>query len=270
MSKEQDRLETYLARRDGLSDLYAGLEKELPAPAIDEHIRTAAHQAVRSGWWQRFFSTNPFDGQWGVPVVVLGLFVLTVGIVFMLGDEIGVESLRKQDFAEAPAESIEAANDMVAKPESQASSTTGVVLEKNVRKAVTQRYESDKAQGVQPPLVRSQAAKIDARPQAEPMAAPMVPADRATDLPQARSRAASGPTASQKQLDQPQVETEVPAAVRASEPQMSPEKWLLHIRRLRQTGQVKAAEESLGAFKKAYPEYPLGDLAPTTPTRHAP
>lgn len=94
-NKRDDMLEDYLAGKDGLSDAYGEIDQTTAAARLDRAILDAAHAAVAStpaktGSW------NPFGGgSWFVPTVAVSIFVLALGILFTLNDEMGLEQVEK-------------------------------------------------------------------------------------------------------------------------------------------------------------------------------
>ncbi len=264
----QDReLDTYLQGKTDLSRLYADAPQIEPPDHLDAAILAEAHRAVNA---------RPGAGpkrRWAIP---LGL-VASLFAVVMIGLQLPY-MLKEPVPLQAPMEAkvTAAMDESAAAPESRAQNERMKIL-------ATERARSV-ISGNTPAPVAVQAHAQPAAPKiAVPMAAAPAPALAAKRL-EMNERAETGNIgALSKEKKSANIgESSVNDALRSLAPAaagvatpppvrqeralmqdaadktvLSPEDWLMRIKKLKQAGKQEDAKTELAAFRKRYPDYPV-------------
>jgi hypothetical protein len=254
---------------DDVSRAYRLAAREEPSPELDAAVRTAALRAA--GSQSRSFTRAPLL-RWGVPLAVAATIAVGVSVAFLAVDqpdsplapvsEAPVPPMREsKQSAPGAAEATTGDNSARDAPQSASGLSDGQApvtaatrearpsRERTTRDQVVSKREQAPAPTASPespnPPERATEPSADSIG-AAPAAAPALP-----DTPKGMQKVAPG---SSTQIDQ---DAEL----------LSPEVWLQRIRELRDKGELRTAEESLRAFRRRYPDYPLpADLSVPTQT----
>ena len=235
---------------DDVSRAYRLAAGEEPSPALDDAIHAAALRAAGS-------RPRPLPRgslrRWGIPIAVAATIVIGVSIAFLAAD--------RPDSALAPL--AEAPGSRRPEPK-QSAPMPGVPPESTDRVLSEVPKLPPGVAGGQAPVT---AAAREARPSRE----------RTTrDEFVGRREQAVVPAAPSESLARPDALTDATKGVSKVAPGVdplvdqdaespSPEVWLQRIRELRNKGQTAQADESLLAFRRRYPDYPLpADVPPPT------
>lgn len=81
--KHDDEFDTYLKGESSISTQYDALDDTMPSHEIDQKIRAAAREAIKK---QPRVATSPFSSNWGVPVSLAAVLVLSISLITLLPD----------------------------------------------------------------------------------------------------------------------------------------------------------------------------------------
>lgn len=244
-----------------LRGLYRQLADEQPPAALDERILEAAREAAR-GSREQPSGAAPFSTNWYHFASLAAVLVMCVGVVSLLVDEAGRPLLDRGDrFSEEmlriekqPGSRESRGAMRGAPPQRPAQKTlespTAEALaapKANAPGAARPDMPAEKAEAPAPAAMLQGSVK---RPLGSTSGA--LPRSPAGEDQTPRRQAADATTASAAAaLDKDQTEAGAAAPGRRD-----PQTWLRQIRDLRDAGRWREADESLAAFRKAYPDYP--------------
>jgi hypothetical protein len=223
MSESFERDRENLADAD-LTALYRETQDLEPPLHLDSRVLAAARRGAQPRKARRAW-------RWAVPVSVAAVLVLTVGLVRLMRHELSYDSQIM---------------------------TRGSSLEEQGESATSLRsapMPGGQVTGRQAPRILPDTAapsqeQESGRRQALPASPPAQPqADAFTDDRMLHMREKAAKKEALKHKDQ-----------HRDEPVLPPQVWLKKIAELRRQGRTAKAEESLRAFRRHYPDYPLDSL----------
>ena len=240
---------------DDVSRAYRMAAREEPSPEVDDAIHAAALRAARSR--PRSFARMSLR-RWGIPIAVAATIVVGVSVAFLAADRPDSPQVLSNPSAPSPVAPPASADtsrgdSALEGPSQSAPGVTGgqTAITAAAREARPSRERTTRDQVV---AKREQPAPVppesSARPEAAPDATRAAPAGAALQAarPQALPDAATGVPKTAPGTD-PQADQEAEL--------LSPEVWLQRVRELRNKGELAQADESLRAFRRRYPDYPL-------------
>ena len=262
MTEPDDKaLQDYLARNSEISARYREAATETTPAALDARILRAAHRELR-----------PSRRRWLLPLSMAAAVVLSVSLLLRLPSKDTTPMLT----APTPAASHlqdELAPTAQAKARSaiSADATDAAVTDKkNSAPAYTAPSRERESAPIAAPNLQTEAqGRADAP-------APSLAAPAAAGMISDEARAASGAAMRMPQPARKDERPMAPAAVEKSEPaaatnaeksteavgavaqpSLTPEAWIIHIRKLRADGDTAAANVELRALRARYPDYEL-------------
>lgn len=215
---------------EDVSRAYRLAAREEPGPEVDAVVHAAA---VRAAGSPSRFPGRRRAAWWGVPMAVAATIVIGVSVAFLASDRPDSVSQLNESQRSLPAPSAAPAS-----------------AEVPAADAARQIPAPEGEAGGQAPVA---AAAREARPTRERTTRDQaVPRrEQYAGRPPAPASAAGPEAARSMRKTAPEVRS-----TEENEP-LSPEVWLQRIRELRNKGEVAQADESLRAFRRRYPDYPL-------------
>jgi hypothetical protein len=232
-----------------ISRAYRMAAREEPSPEMDEAIHAAALRAAGS---RPRLRARPPLRRWGLPIAIAATIVVGVSVAFLVSDP---RDTMISPMAEAPTTQLREAP--------QAAPPASEDLARKEGAAREPMSAGGTAREARPTRERTTRDEIAARrePQAESAASTAVAPGEAADSPRAAAPA-EAPIEGQgvrKAAPSARVQTDQEGEA------PSPEVWLQRIREMRSKGEIAQGEESLRAFRRRYPDYPLpADLSTAT------
>jgi hypothetical protein len=251
--------EAYIDRRSRLSHRYRDLTVESPPKELDEAVLSlarAAHSLTRPENPER----EVYLG-WMAPVAFAATVVLVFSVVLQivirpqLVENSGGETDRRSAPASAAAERFASERQESASPSAHANARVpSDPIEHRVASdtvstppAIT-AVDDAKDAAPRPPRRADSLARLDARTMLRPEAKLVGESEAATEpLASAASAAGNLATGERTSVAAPKADT--------GDDKRDPKAWLAEIERLRQSGQITAADEQMKRFFAQYPDY---------------
>jgi hypothetical protein len=247
---------------DDVSRAYRLAAREEPSPALDDALHAAALRAAGS---RPRLLTRVLPQRWGVPIAVAATIVVGVSVAFLAADR---PEPALAPLAEAP---------VPQRPESRQATPGTPPASAEITAGERARELSRPAPGVGVEEAPVTAAARDVRPSRERTTRDQVVAKREQSALPSASSASPAPPGAPADASADQIQKRVPTtaalpdaarglhkAPPGTDPQgdhdaelLSPEAWLQRIRELRSKGEMAQADESLRAFRRRYPDYPM-------------
>lgn len=245
---------------EDVSRAYRLAAREEPGPEVDAAIHAAA---VRAAGSSSRFHRRRRGAWWGVPIAVAATIVIGVSVAFLASDRPDPVSQSNES-----QRSLSAPSAAPASIEVSAADAARQTPQPPVGETGGQAPVAAAAREARP--TRERTTRDQAVPRREQYASrPPTPAAAG---PEAADAAPAAPSTAAIEAPQPPAVPEAARSMRQTAPEvrpteenepLSPEVWLQRIRELRNKGEVVQADESLRAFRRRYPDYPLpADVPP--------
>lgn len=259
-----------LLSEEHLSRLYQETATAMPPPGLDAAILDAARHATRQQPRRVYFLTAR---KWTMTLSLAAALIVTIGIVRTLRHEMTSPALVTQT-PSAP----------------RSSSTARVDVQDETR---VKRREQKQGHDEETPAVAQSLRETLGKTTAPATQAPLSAAGLARSAPAERQERRDDAKLQVQELARPEKEEGVASSLQAAEPafqsppesrkktntegtkkdelsldELSLDAWIAEIKKLRQAGELAAAEASLSAFKQRYPTYPVEKALDFPPAPH--